>query len=159
EADRRTLIRRLYFDLIGLPPTTAEVEAFVSDKAPDAYEKLVEKLLASPHYGEHWARHWLDLVRYAESDGFRLHHDRPEVWRYRDYVIKSFNDAKPYDRFIREQIAGDELLPDDPEALTATAYLRHTMYEYNQRDVKTQWSDMLNDLTDTTGEAFLGLGF
>jgi len=159
EADRRTLIRRLYFDLIGLPPSTVEVEAFIADKSPEAYAKLVDMLLASPHYGEHWARHWLDLARYAESDGFRLDEYRPTAFRYRDYVIKAFNEDKPYDRFIREQIAGDELDPDSPDALAATAFLRHTMYEYNQRDVRTQWADFLNDLTDTTGEVFLGLGF
>lgn len=159
EADQRTLIRRLYFDVIGLPPSTAEIEAFLSDSSPNAYEKLVDKLLASPHYGERWARHWLDLVRYAESDGYRLDEYRPTAWRYRDYVIRSLNNDKPYDRFVQEQIAGDELFPDDPDALIATGYLRHTIYEYNQRDVMTQWADILNDLTDTTGEVFLGLGF
>jgi mono/diheme cytochrome c family protein len=158
EADRQALIRRVYFDLIGLPPTPREVEQFLADTSADAYEKLIDRLLASPHYGERWARHWLDLVRYAESDGFRLDEYRPHAWRYRDYVIASFNQDKPYDRFVQEQLAGDEIDPDNPEALTATAFLRHTIYEYNQRDVRSQWADMLNDLTDVTGDVFLGMG-
>ncbi|MDX2037448.1 MAG: DUF1549 domain-containing protein [Isosphaeraceae bacterium] len=158
EADRTTLIRRLSFDLIGLPPTPAEVEAFVSDPASDAYERLVERLLASPRYGERWARHWLDLVRYAESDGYRADHYRPEAWHYRDYVIRSFNEDKPYDRFLREQIAGDELYPGDSDASIALGYLRHGIYEYNNRDARTQWATILGDVTDTTADVFLGLG-
>jgi cytochrome c553 len=157
-ADRATLIRRVTFDLIGLPPTPEEVAPFVSDPSPDAYEVLVERLLASPRYGERWARHWLDLVRYAESDGFRHDAYRPNAWRYRDYVIRAFNNDKPYDRFVREQLAGDEIAPDDPEALVATGFLRHTIYEYNQRDARGQWQDMLNDVTDVTADVFLGLG-
>ncbi len=158
EADRRVLIRRLYFDLIGLPPTPAEVQAFLADESPQAYEHLVEKLLESPQYGERWARHWLDLVRYADSDGYRIDHYRPHVWRYRDYVIRAFNDDKPYNRFVQEQLAGDELFPGDPEALTATGYLRHWIYEYNNRDARGQWETILTDLTDTTGDVFLGMG-
>ncbi|HXJ37909.1 MAG TPA: DUF1549 domain-containing protein, partial [Bryobacteraceae bacterium] len=115
-ADRVTLLRRVTFDLIGLPPTPEEVDAFVADKSPNAYEKVVDRLLASPNYGERWARHWLDLARYAESEGFKADETRPNAWRYRDYVIKSFNDNKPYDRFMKEQIAGDELWPNDPQA-------------------------------------------
>ena len=157
EADRPTLIRRATFDLIGLPPTPAEVDAFLADSSPDAYEKLIDRLLASPDYGRRWGRHWLDLVRYAESDGFKQDAYRPNAWRYRDYVIRSFNDDKPYDRFVKEQLAGDELWPDDPDALIATGYLRHGMYEYNQRDVPKQWAEMLNDVTDVTGDALLGL--
>ena len=111
-ADRRTLIRRAYLDVLGLPPTPEEVEAFVNDASPDAWPKLVDRLLASPHYGERWARHWLDLVRYADSGGFEFDVDRPEAWRYRDYVVKAFNDDKPYAQFVREQIAGDEYAPD-----------------------------------------------
>ncbi len=153
------LVRRLYFDLVGLPPTPEEVEAFVRDTSPDAYEKLVDRLLASPRYGERWARHWLDLVRYAESDGYRIDDYRPEAWRYRDYVVRSLNADKPYDRFVQEQLAGDELWPDDPDARAATGYLRHWIYEYNQRDVQLQWQTILNDLTDTTGEVFLGMGY
>src|SRR5579872_2131728 len=117
EADKATLIRRVYFDVIGLPPTAEDVACFVNDSAPNAYEKIVDSLLDSPLYGEKWARHWLDLVRYAESDGFKLDAFRAEAWRYRDYVIRSFNQDKPYSRFLMEQIAADELWPDDPDAL------------------------------------------
>ena len=158
EADRRTLARRLYFDLTGLPPSPEDVDAFVTDPAPDAYERLADRLLDSPRYGERWARHWLDLVRYAESDGFRQDAFRPHAWRYRDYVIQAFNDDKPYDRFILEQLAGDEIAPHDPQTLAATSYLRHGIYEYNQRDARTQWDNILIDITNVTGEVFLGLG-
>ena len=157
-AERAVLIRRAYFDLIGLPPSPEEVDAFVADTSPDAFEKLIDRLLASPQYGERWARHWLDLVRYAESDGFRIDDYRPEAWRYRDYVIRSFNDDKPYDRFVREQLAGDEIGPDDPEAQLGTSFLRLGIYEYNNRDVRGQWTNMLNDVTDVTADVFLGLG-
>jgi hypothetical protein len=156
-ADRGTLIRRVTFDLTGLPPTPQEVDAFLADDRPDAYERLVDRLLASPRYGQRWARHWLDLVRYAESDGFRQDAYRPDAWRYRDYVVRSFNLDKPYDRFLAEQLAGDELDPDDPELRIATGYLRLWPYEYNQRNASGQWSDILNDVTDVTGEVFLGL--
>lgn len=157
EADRRELARRLYFDLHGLPPTKEQMDAFMNSRDPQAYEKLVDDLLASPRYGERWAQHWLDLVRYAESDGYNADFYRSSVWPYRDYVIKSLNDDKPYDQFVREQIAGDEIAPDDPDVLIATAYLRHPMYEYNLRDVRGQWDVILTDMTDTTGELFLGL--
>src|SRR5947207_3070194 len=122
EADRRTLIRRVTFDLLGLPPTPEEVEAFAADPSPDAYEKVLDRLLASPHYGERWGRHWLDLARYADSNGYEHDEVRPDAWRYRDYVIKSFNDDKPYDRFVLEQLAGDELAPGDRDALVATGF-------------------------------------
>jgi hypothetical protein len=157
-ADRRTLIRRVSFDLIGLPPSPAEVDAFLNDQSTDAYEKLVDRLLASPQYGERMSRIWLDNSRYAESDGFKADDERPGAWRYRDYVIKSFNADKPYDRFIKEQLAGDEIAPDDPDALVATGFLRHGVYEYNNRDVAGQWDSMLNELTDVLGDAILGLG-
>ena len=111
EADRRTLIRRLSFDLTGLPPTPEAIDTFIHDPSPDAYEKLVDRLLASPHYGEQWGRHWLDVVRFAETEGFEYDHHRPGAWRYRDYVIRSLNADKPYDRFVREQLAGDEIAP------------------------------------------------
>jgi Protein of unknown function (DUF1549)/Protein of unknown function (DUF1553)/Planctomycete cytochrome C len=156
-ADRWTLIRRVTFDLTGLPPTPEEVGAFLSDDRPDAYERLVDRLLASPRYGQRWARHWLDLVRFADSDGYRQDAYRPDAWRYRDYVVRSFNVDKPYDRFLAEQLAGDELDPDDLELRVATGYLRLGPYEYNQRDVGGQWDDILNDITDVTGEVFLGL--
>jgi mono/diheme cytochrome c family protein len=158
EADRRTLIRRLYADLIGLPPTAEEIDAFLKDKSDDAYEKLVDRLLDSPRYGEKWARQWLDLVRFSESDGYRKDDFRPTLWRYRDYVIRSFNDDKPYDQFVQEQVAGDELAPDDPDSVTATAYWRLYLYEYNQRDVRTHWTAIMDELTDVSGEVFLGLG-
>ena len=158
EADRFTLVRRVYFDLTGLPPTPEEIAAFVNDGSPTAYEALVDRLLKSPRYGERWARHWLDLVRYAESDGYKQDSYRPNAWRYRDYVIRAFNDDKPYDRFVLEQLAGDEVAPQDLDALAATAYLRHWIYEYNQRDVRTQWTNVLNDITDVTADVFLGLG-
>jgi hypothetical protein len=148
----------LYFDLWGLPPAPEAVEAFVKDKAPDAYERLVDQLLASPRYGERWARYWLDLVRYADSDGFRLDSYRPHAWRYRDYVINAFNTDKPYDRFVQEQLAGDELFPGNPEATIATGYLVHWIYEYNNRDAEGQWKNILIDITDTTGDVFLGAG-
>ena len=158
EAERHTLIRRAYFDLIGLPPSAEEVERFLSDRTPDAYEKVIDGLLRNPHYGEKWGRHWLDLVRYAESDGFKLDEYRPTAWRYRDYVIRSFNDDKPYNRFLMEQVAADELWPENPDAVVGTSYLRLTIYEYNQRNVHAQWAGIINDLTDVTSDAFLGLG-
>ncbi len=157
EAERIALIRRATFDLHGLPPTPEEVDAFVNDASPAAYDKLIDRLLASPRYGEHWARHWLDVVRYAESDGFKQDAYRPNAWRYRDYVVKAFNDDKPYDRFVREQLAGDEIAPNEPDVIVATGYLRHGGYEYNQRDVPKQWQQILDDVTDVTGDAFLGL--
>ena len=158
EADRAVLIRRVTFDVTGLPPSPEEVAAFVKDTDPHAYEKLVDRLLASPGYGQRMGRAWLDLVRYADSDGFRIDDFRPTAWRYRDYVIKAYNDNKPYDRFIQEQIAGDELFPGDTQALTALGYLRHWIYEYNNRDARSQWDNILNDITDTTGDVFLGAG-
>ena len=158
EAERGTLLRRLYFDLVGLPPTPEEITQFLNDDTPTAYEDLVDRLLDSPRYGERWARHWLDLVRYAESDGYKQDAYRPNAWRYRDYVVKAFNEDKPYDRFVLEQLAGDEVAPSDLDALAATGYLRHWIYEYNQRDARTQWTTILNDITDVTGDVFLGLG-
>ena len=158
EANRRTLIRRLTFDLTGLPPTPQEIDSFENDQGTDAYERLVDRLLETPAYGERWARHWLDLVRYAESDGYRKDDYRPHAWRYRDYVVRSFQNDKPFDRFTQEQIAGDEIDPDNPDALAATGYLRQYLYEYNQRDARNQWNEILNDVTDVTGDVFLGLG-
>ncbi len=156
-AGRTTLIRRAYYDLIGLPPTIEQINAFVNDPSPDAWSRLIDELLESPHYGEKWARHWLDVVRYAESDGFNQDAYRPEIWRYRDYVVRSFNSDKPYSRFVKEQLAGDEIAPEDPEALAATGFLRHYLYEYNQRDSRTQWNDILDNVTDATGEVFMGI--
>jgi hypothetical protein len=159
EAPPEQLIRRLSFDLTGLPPTPEEVEQFLHDRAPGSYERLVDRLLASSRYGERWAMYWLDLVRYAESDGFKADDIRPAAWRYRDYVIRAFNGDKPYDRFLREQLAGDELYPDDPEALLATAFNRHFPDEYNARNLEQRRQEILNDLTDTTAQVCLGLTF
>ena len=156
-ADRVTFIRRATFDLHGLPPTPEEVEGFVGDRSPGAYERLIDRLLASPRYGERWARHWLDLARYAESEGFKADETRPNAWRYRDYVIRSFNADKPYDRFIREQIAGDELYPGSTEALVATGFNRHWADESNARNIPLRRQEILNDITDTVGSVFLGL--
>jgi cytochrome c553 len=155
EAEKIALLRRVSQDTTGLPPTPAELDAFLSDESPEAYEKVVDRLLRSPRFGEHQARQWLDLVRYAESDGYKQDDYRPTAWRYRDYVVKSFNDDKPYDRFVAEQLAGDEIDPNNPDALVATGFFRHGIYEYNQRDVRGQWRDMLNDITDCVGDVFL----
>ena len=123
-ADSMTLLRRAYLHLIGLPPTPAQTKAFLADTAAGAWERLIDRLLASPHYGERWGRHWLDVARYADSSGFEHDRDRPNAWRYRDYVIDAFNDDKPYDRFIKEQIAGDELDDASDETRIATGFLR-----------------------------------
>ena len=156
------LARRLHFDLVGLPPSPEQTTAFTVDAEKRglarAVESLADELLASPRYGERWARHWLDVARYAESDGYKLDEYRPTAWRYRDYVVRAFNADKPYDRFVQEQLAGDELFPGDPEALTATGFLRTGIYEYNNRDVVGQWTTILNEITDVTGDVFLGLG-
>jgi mono/diheme cytochrome c family protein len=155
KAERRTLIRRASLDVTGLPPAPEEVEAFVNDKAPDAYERLVDRLLASPHYGERWARHWLDLVRYADSGGFEFDVDRPDGWRYRDYVVKAFNEDKPYDQFIREQLAGDEYAPVTDEAMIATGFLRLGPEGGGGGERGRQ--DALDDIITTTSLTFLGL--
>ena len=156
-ADRITLIRRASLDLIGLPPTPAEVAAFLADRSPHAFDTVVDRLLASPQYGERWARHWLDLARYAESEGFKADETRPNAWRYRDYVIKAFNADKPYDRFVMEQLAGDELWPDDVDARVATGFNRHYPDESNARNLLQRRQEILNDITDVTGSVFLGL--
>jgi mono/diheme cytochrome c family protein len=122
-ADARTLVRRLYFDLTGLPPTPEEIEAFAADSAPDAYERLVEKLLASPRYGERWARHWLDVVHYGDTHGYDKDKLRTNAWPYRDYVIRAFNTDKPYARFVQEQIAGDVLFPDTADGIEALGFI------------------------------------
>ncbi len=156
-ADRATLLRRVTFDLTGLPPTPDALAAFLKDESKDAYEKAVDKLLASPQFGERAALFWLDVVRYAESDGFKADDPRPNAWRYRDYVIQSFNADKPYDRFVMEQIAGDELSPNDPAAVVATGFLRHYPDEYNAVNCEQRRQEILNDITDSVGAAFLGV--
>ena len=162
-ADRRTLIRRLSFDLIGLPPTPHEVEAFVNDSSPDAYERLVDRLLDSPHYGERWARHWLDIVRYGESQGFERNKFRPNAWKYRDFVVEAFNADMPFDQFVRWQIAGDVLEPDNPLAVIASGFLALGPYDltaYNNGTPPMRAfarEEELEGLVATVGQAFLGL--
>ncbi len=155
-ADRATLLRRLKFDLLGLPPTPEEIDAFVNDPAADAYERLVERTLASPQFGERWARHWLDVVRFAESHGFEMNQPRPNAWPYRDYVIRAFNDNKPYDRFVREQLAGDRLGADE-----ATGFLVAGAWDQVKSPdpalTAQQRADELHDIVSTTGSTFLGL--
>ena len=157
-ADRRTLIRRATFDLLGLPPTPEEIDAFLADAAPDAeaFARVVERLLASPHYGERMARHWLDVVRYADSSGFANDYERGNAWRYRDYVVRAFNADKPYDRFIVEQLAGDELDPTNPELLVAVGLLRMGPWELTGMEVaKVARQRFLDDVTNAVGETFL----
>jgi Protein of unknown function (DUF1549)/Protein of unknown function (DUF1553) len=158
-ADKITLIRRATLDLTGLLPTPEEVQAFVADTRPDAFARVVDRLLASPRYGERWARHWLDLARYSDSEGFKSDETRPNIWRYRDYVIDAFNQDKPYDRFIKEQIAGDELYPNDPVALVATGFNRHFPDESNARNLMQRRQEILNDITDTVSATFLGMTY
>ena len=155
DADKATLIRRVTLDTWGIIPTPEEVKAFVDDKSPKAYEKLVDRLLASPRYGERWGRRWLDLTRHADSDGYNTDGTRPNMWRYRDYVIKAFNDDKPYNIFIKEQLAGDELWPDRKDALVATGFLRNFPDEINARDLNLKKQEIGNDLADTVSSVFL----
>jgi hypothetical protein len=166
EADKRTLIRRVTYGLTGLPPTNEEVAAFLGDDSTDAYEKVVDRLLASPAYGEHQARWWLDVIRYSDSNGFDWDEYRKEAWRFRDYVIRSFNADKPFDQFVREQLAGDELLDGPPknaaeqDRLIATTYLRLGPHDnaaplFNEQ--ARSRAELMSDLTETTASAFLGL--
>ncbi len=157
-ADRAALLRRATFDLTGLPPTPEEVEAFVKDPAADAFEKVLDRLLASPDYGEQWARHWLDVARYADTSGFSNDFERPNAWRYRDYVIRSLNRDKPFDRFILEQVAGDELDPSDPECLIAAGFLRMGPWEHTSMSVAAVTrQQFLDDVTHSVATSFLGL--
>ncbi len=157
--DRRQLIRRAFFDLVGLPPTPPEIDAFVSDPDPDAYDRLLDRLLASPHYGERWARHWLDLARFAESHGFEHDYDRPTAYHYRDFVIRALNQDLPYDTFVRWQIAGDELAPDNNLALAATGFLAAGVHstQITKNEVEKQRYDELDDMLATIGTSMLGL--
>jgi hypothetical protein len=156
--DKRVLLRRVTFDLTGLPPTPAEVDDFLADTSSDAYARVVDRLLASPRYGERWGRHWLDAARYADTSGFEADHFYQGSWRYRDYVIRSLNADKPADRFIQEQVAGDELWPDDPEAVQATAlYCIGPALDESAMVPDRLEQDWLTDAADTTGELFLGL--
>src|ERR1700733_14151996 len=155
DADRATFIRRATLDAWGLIPTPDAVQAFVADKSPDAYEKLVDRLLASPHYGERQARRWLDLARYADSTGFENDATRANMYRYRDYVIDAFNQDKPYDQFIKEQLAGDELAPGDQNSLIATGFLANYPDNHNSRDLLDRKYQITTDITDTVGAVFL----
>ncbi len=155
-ASRRDLIRRAYFDLTGLPPTFDEVKAFEKDRSPNAWTKVVDRLLASPQYGERWGRHWLDIVRYADSGGFEGDKDRPNAWRYRDWVINAFNKDMPYNTFLEYQLAGDELAPGDPAALVATGFLAAGPKDIVENNARTRANEV-DDLVATTGSAFLGL--
>jgi len=158
EASRLALIRRATFDLTGLPPAPEEVEAFLSDTRPDAWERLIDRLLASPHYGEKWGRHWLDLVRYAETNGFERDSDKPMMWRYRDYVIRAFNEDRPYDRFIQEQLAGDELDNANADSIIATGFMRLHQWDDEPGAGALQHKyDNLDDVAKTASEAFLGM--
>jgi len=158
-AERRVLMRRAYFDLIGLPPPAEEVEKFVADSDPQAYEMLLDRLLDSPHFGERWARHWLDAARFAESHGFEQDYDRPYAYHFRDFVIKAFNQDMPYDQFVRWQLAGDELAPDEPLALMATGFLGAGVFptQITANEVERTRYDALDDMASTTGSALLGL--
>jgi len=160
EATPLELVRRIYFDLHGLPPLPGQVDAFVAAykmKPDDALKNLIDELLASPRYGERWGQYWLDLVRYAESDGYNQDAYRPGAKDYRNYVIQSFNEDKPYSQFVREQLAGDIIAPDNPDVLIGTSFLRQGIYEYNQHNVRMHWDIIMTDMTNVTGEAFLGL--
>jgi mono/diheme cytochrome c family protein len=156
-ADKAALARRAYYDLTGLPPTPEQIDEFVNDTAPNAWEKLIDRLLASPQYGEKWGRHWLDVVRYAETNGYERDGPKPFVWRYRDYIIKSFNADKPYTQFIREQLAGDEIPGYNPDAVAATGYYRLGTWDDEPADPLLALFDGYDDLVATTGQAFLGM--
>jgi hypothetical protein len=155
-ADKRTLIRRATFDLTGLPPTPHEVDVFLADSSPEAFERVVERLLASPHYGERWGRHWLDVARYADSNGMDENIAFGNAWRYRDYVVDSFNNDKPFDRFIIEQIAGD-LLPASKDTVTATGFLSLGARVLAEPDLQKLEMDIIDEQIDTVGKAFLGM--
>jgi hypothetical protein len=158
-ADRQTLIRRASFDLLGLPPTPEEVDTFVRDKSSDAWLKLIARLLDSPRYGERWARHWLDVARFAESSGFEHDNDRPNAYHYRDFVIKALNADLPYDQFVRWQLAGDEFEPDNPLALMATGFLGAGVFptQITANEFERTRYDAMDDMLATTGTAMLGL--
>jgi len=158
-ASKAELIRRLCFDLTGLPPSPEEVKAFVQDRSPGAYERLVDRLLDSPHFGERWAQHWLDVVRYAETEGFEYDRHLPEAWRYRDYVIQSFQHDKPFDQFVTEQIAGDEMASDHSEGPTAAIFHRLGPVRRNagNPEIALSRNEVLTERTDVIGSAFLGL--
>ena len=159
QADKVTLIRRVTYDLHGLPPTPEEIDAFLKDQSPKAWEHLVDRLLASPRYGEQWGRHWLDVVRFAESDGYEYDTHRPDAYRFRDYVVSSFNADKPYDQFVREQIAGDEIDPSNETLLVASGFNRLGPLRKNagNQNVASSRNEVLTEMTNVVGAAFLGV--
>ena len=158
KGDKLTLIRRATFDLIGLPPAPEAIVAFLADESSDAFEKVVDRLLANSGYGEKWGQQWLDIVRYADTSGFSNDFERPNAWRYRDYVIRSFNQDKPYDQFVREQLAGDEIDPANPEMLIATGFLRMGPWEQTGMTIAVETRQFyLDDVTNAVGETFLSL--
>jgi mono/diheme cytochrome c family protein len=157
QASKRELIRRAYFDVLGLPPSPEDVERFLNDTSPDAYEKLIDQLLARPQFGERWGRHWLDVVRYAQTNGYERDDEKPEAWRYRDYVIHALNADKPYDQFIKEQLAGDELSPVTDASITATGFYRIGVWDDEPDDLQQAEFDNLDDMLSTTSQAFMAL--
>jgi hypothetical protein len=157
KTDRRTLIRRLYLDLIGLPPGPLEVQEFLDDPSPEAVARVVDRLLASPHYGERFGRHWLDVVRFAETNGYERDGAKPSAWRYRDYVIDALNRDKPYSRFLTEQLAGDEIEGSDATAQIATTFLRLGTWDDEPAEPAVDRYDQLDDVLGTAATAFLGI--
>ena len=159
ESSSETLVRRLYFDLTGLPPTPAEIAQYVADKRPNAYAKMVDRLLESPNYGERWGQHWLDVVRFAETDGFEYDTHRKDAWRYRDYVIRSFQNDKPFNRFVTEQLAGDEIAPLEDETLIAAGFNRLGPLRKNagNQEVASSRNEVLTEMTNVVGSALLGV--
>jgi hypothetical protein len=157
--ERAKLLRRVTLDLNGLPPTPVELQAFLTDSSPEAYGRVVDRLMASPHYGERWALRWLDVVRYADTNGYEIDAERAQAWRYRDYVVRAFNEDKPYDRFIQEQIAGDELWPGDKDALIATGFHRAGPIHLvsGNQDVEMNRQEVLTEMAGGIGSVFLGL--
>ena len=156
-ADRRTLIRRLYFDVLGIPPTPEQIEAFIHDPTEDAWERLIERVLASPQYGERWARHWLDVVRFAETSGYERDQEKPFAWRYRDWVVTALNANVPYDRFVLEQLAGDEIADRTEQTVIATGFLRLGTWNDEPNDPEDYKYERIEDLVHATSTAFLGL--
>ncbi len=159
KADRLTLIRRVTMDLTGLPPTPAEISAFMNDKSPRAWETVVNRLLSNPHYGERWGQHWLDVVRYSDTDGYEYDATRPDAWRYRDYVIRAFNNDKPYDRFVMEQLAGDEIAPKEDETLIAAGFNRLGPLRKNagNQAVASSRNEQITEMTNIVGAGLMGV--
>ncbi|MDP1586427.1 MAG: DUF1549 domain-containing protein, partial [Prosthecobacter sp.] len=156
-ADRRNLIRRVYYDVIGLPPTYDQIEAFVADDRPDAWERVVDSLLDSPQFGEKWARHWLDLVRFAETSGYERDQEKPYAWRYRDWVVDAINEDLPYDQFVMQQLAGDEVPERTERTVVATGMLRLGTWNDEPNDAQDYKYERLEDLVHVTSSAFIGL--